>query len=56
MRTSLTHDATARHVRDNIKIADGDKLKALPRWARASQLQTHDNGDFSGASKKGLNY
>ena len=55
-------DAAARHMRDNIKIAGGDELKALLTYNQGagrvgrSQLQAYDRGDFSGISEEGLNY
>lgn len=55
-------DAAARHMRDNIKIAGGDELKALLMYNQGAgpvgrkQLEAYDRGDFSGVSEEGLNY
>lgn len=55
-------DAAARHMRDNIRIAGGDELKALLAYNQGagrlgrSQLEAYDRGDFSGVSEEGLNY
>lgn len=55
-------DAAARHMRDNIKIAGGDQLKALLLYNQGggrvgrAQIDAYDRGDFSGISKEGLGY
>ncbi|WP_422909211.1 transglycosylase SLT domain-containing protein [Pseudomonas sp. MAC6] len=55
-------DAAARHMRDNIKIAGGDELKALLLYNQGGgrvgrkQLEAYDRGDFSGVSEEGLGY
>ena len=55
-------DAAARHMRDNLKIAGGDELKALLAYNQGAgrmgqpQLDAYDRGDFSGVSEEGLNY
>ncbi len=55
-------DAAARHMRDNIKIAGGDELKALLMYNQGAgrvgrkQLEAYDRGDFTGVSEEGLNY
>jgi len=55
-------DAAARHMKDNIKMAGGDQLKALLMYNQGAgpkgspQLQAYDRGDFSGVSDEGLNY
>lgn len=55
-------DAAARHMRDNIKIAGGDELKALLLYNQGGgrvgrkQLEAYDRGDFTGVSEEGLGY
>lgn len=55
-------DAAARHMRDNIQIANGDELKALLLYNQGGgrvgrkQLEAYDRGDFSGVSEEGLGY
>ncbi|GGJ88451.1 transglycosylase SLT domain-containing protein [Pseudomonas matsuisoli] len=55
-------DAAARHMRDNIKIAGGDELKALLAYNQGAgqlgqpQLDAYGRGDFKGVSKEGLEY
>lgn len=55
-------DAAARHLRDNIKIAGGDELKALLMYNQGAgpvgrkQLEAYDHGDFSKISPEGLGY
>lgn len=55
-------DAAARHLRDNIKIAGGDELKALLMYNQGAgpvgrkQLEAYDQGDFSKISPEGLGY
>lgn len=55
-------DAAARHMRDNLKIAGGDELKALLAYNQGAgqlgqpQLDAYDRGDFKGVSKEGLEY
>ncbi|HBO3276615.1 TPA: transglycosylase SLT domain-containing protein [Pseudomonas aeruginosa] len=55
-------DAAARHMRDNIKIAGGDQLKALLLYNQGAgpvgrkQIEAYDRGDFAGVSHEGLNY
>ncbi|QLI47592.1 lytic transglycosylase [Pseudomonas phage vB_PsyP_3MF5] len=55
-------DAAARHMRDNIKIAGGDELKALLLYNQGGgkvgrkQIEAYDRGDFTGVSEEGLNY
>lgn len=55
-------DAAARHMKDNLKIAGGDQLKALLIYNQGAgrngrkQLEAYDRGDFSGISKEGLHY
>lgn len=55
-------DAAARHMRDNIKIARGDELKAILMYNQGAgpvgrkQLEAYDRGDFSGVSSEGLEY
>jgi hypothetical protein len=55
-------DAAARHMRDNIKIAGGDELKALLLYnqgggrAGRKQLEAYDRGDFAGVAPEALGY
>lgn len=55
-------DAAARHMKDNLKSAGGDELKALLMYNQGAgkkgqpQLDAYDRGDFSGISPEGLNY
>jgi len=55
-------DAAARHMRDNVRLAGGDELKALLMYNQGagpvgrSQLQAYDQGDFSKVSEEGLKY
>jgi len=55
-------DAAARHMRDNIRIAGGDQLKALLMYNQGAgpvgqkQLDAYDQGDFSKISPEGLGY
>lgn len=55
-------DAAARHMRDNVKLAGGDELKALLMYNQGAgpvgrgQLQAYDQGDFSKVSEEGLKY
>lgn len=55
-------DAAARHMRDNIRIAGGDELKALLMYNQGAgpvgrkQLDAYDQGDFSRISPEGLGY
>ncbi len=54
--------AAARHMKDNLKRANGDELKALLMYNQGEgslgrpQLSAFDRGDFSGISEEGLNY
>lgn len=55
-------DAAARHMRDNLKLAKGDELKALLMYNQGAgpvgrkQLEAYDRGDFTGVSEEGLGY
>lgn len=55
-------DAAARHMKDNLKAAGGDELKALLMYNQGAgpvgrkQLEAYDRGDFSGVSEEGRNY
>lgn len=55
-------DAAARHMRDNVKLAGGDELKALLMYNQGAgpvgrgQLQAYDQGDFAKVSEEGLKY
>jgi hypothetical protein len=55
-------DAAARHMKDNLKIAGGDELKALLAYNQGAgklgrpQLAAYDRGDLSGVSEEGRNY
>ncbi|WP_312480042.1 transglycosylase SLT domain-containing protein [Stutzerimonas nitrititolerans] len=55
-------DAAARHMKDNLKIADGDELRALLAYNQGAgklgrpQLEAYDRGDLSGVSEEGRNY
>ena len=55
-------DAAARHMRDNIKIAGGDQLKALLLYNQGAgpvaskQLEAYDRGDFSKISPEAIGY
>ncbi|TLX62141.1 hypothetical protein DN820_17575 [Stutzerimonas nosocomialis] len=55
-------DAAARHMKDNLKLAGGDELKALLAYNQGAgrlgkpQLDAYDRGDFSAISDEGLKY
>ncbi len=55
-------DAAARHMKDNLKLAGGDELKALLAYNQGagrrgrSQLDAYDRGDFGSISEEGRNY
>jgi hypothetical protein len=55
-------DAAARHMKDNLKAAGGDELKALLLYNQGAgpvgrkQLDAYDRGDFAGVSEEGRNY
>ncbi|OCX22354.1 hypothetical protein BBI09_03650 [Stutzerimonas xanthomarina] len=55
-------DAAARHMKDNLKLADGDELKALLAYNQGAgrigraQLEAYDRGDLTGVSEEGRNY
>jgi hypothetical protein len=55
-------DAAARHMKDNLKLAGGDELKALLAYNQGGgrlgkpQLEAYDRGDFSAISEEGRNY
>lgn len=55
-------DAAARHMKDNLKLAGGDELKALLAYNQGAgklgrpQLEAYDRGDLSGVSEEGRNY
>lgn len=55
-------DAAARHMKDNLKIAGGDELKALLAYNQGAgklgrpQLEAYDRGDFESISEEGRNY
>lgn len=55
-------DAAARHMRDNIKLAGGDQLKALLLYNQGAgrigrkQVEAYDSGDFNGVSPEGIKY
>ena len=55
-------DAAARHMKDNLKLAGGDELKALLAYNQGAgklgrpQLEAYDRGDFGSISEEGRNY
>ncbi len=55
-------DAAARHMKDNLKLAGGDELKALLAYNQGAgrvgrkQLEAYDRGDLEGISEEGRNY
>ncbi|HBV05865.1 MAG TPA: transglycosylase, partial [Gemmatimonadetes bacterium] len=55
-------DAAARHMKDNLKLAGGDELKALLAYNQGGgrlgkpQLEAYDRGDFGSISEEGRNY
>lgn len=55
-------DAAARHMKDNLKAAGGDELKALLMYNQGAgsvgrkQLEAYDRGDFAAVSEEGRNY
>lgn len=55
-------DAAARHMKDNLKLAGGDELKALLAYNQGAgklgrpQLEAYDRGDFEAISEEGRNY
>ncbi|MDH1146377.1 transglycosylase SLT domain-containing protein [Pseudomonas mosselii] len=59
---SKSIDAAARHMRDNVKLAGGDELKALLLYNQGNgpvgrpQIDAYDRGDLSGVSEEGLKY
>ncbi|WP_085589364.1 transglycosylase SLT domain-containing protein [Pseudomonas sp. B14(2017)] len=55
-------DAAARHMRDNVRMAGGDELKALLLYNQGAgpagrpQVEAYDRGDFGSISQEGLKY
>ena len=55
-------EAAARHMKDNLRAAGGDELKALLIYNQGAgrlgrpQLEAYDRGDLNGVSEEGRNY